>query len=374
MELTETVARSLASKKTDPVLLHSRQDHGTMVLTLKKKTEMKYIKVLILSFCTLLLLSNVTAGKTIPATLLLLLDGEISLTGTWNIYFTKTGSEEEGPFEFGVQQEGGSLTLCESDRIYSGSINNKNVSIDFGFAQFVGALLNEYLIQGTYPEGTWRMVKMSDTSTCTEIEPWDIESNGIPGFVSANHIELSKIEQISKFRSGIGHDYSDDFESCRSMKHYYLPFAALDWSQIKIYSPVNGTILKIEREGYPNSGMQVHIRSTEYPAFTFRIFHVNVHEYFSAGASVTAGQEIGTHISNITADDIAVGVTTPAGWMLVSFMSVMSDPLFQGYKDRGAQSKNDFIVSREARDSDTLNCIGETFGTSGTIENWINLL
>ena len=88
------------------------------------------------------------------------------------------------------------------------------------------------------------------------------------------------------------------------------------------------------------------------------------------GDSAVAGQEIGTHISNITTDDIAVGVSTPEGWKLVSFFSVMTDTLFQTYQNRGAQSRDDFIISKEARDSDPLNCTGETFGTPGTIENW----
>ena len=47
----------------------------------------------------------------------------------------------------------------------------------------------------------------------------DDDNVEIPQFVDVNYIELEKISKISKFRSGMGHDYSDDFESCRSMKH-----------------------------------------------------------------------------------------------------------------------------------------------------------
>ena len=53
---------------------------------------------------------------------------------------------------------------------------------------------------------------------------------------SSDHIELlyifelDKIDKISKFRSGIGHDYWDDFENCRSMKHYFFPYDTLDWA------------------------------------------------------------------------------------------------------------------------------------------------
>lgn len=308
---------------------------------------------------------------------LLLLDDQLlrgtSLTGTWNFYFTETGGEEEGPYEIGVDQEGNSLTLCDYDRLYNGIVNGNEVSFDAGWAQFVGTIQNNSLMQGTYSESTWRMEKQSDNSICSELTFWDVDANGIPKFVTSDHIELNKIEKISKFRSGEGHDYSDDFESCRSMKHYYVPNSQLDWSQIKIFSPIDGTVLRIELESFPNSGKQVWIRSTAYPAFVFRIFHVNVNEALSVGDSVVAGQQIGTHISNVTSDDIAVGVSTPNGWKLVSFFGVMTDTLFQTYQNRGVQSREDAIISKEARDSDPLNCTGETFGTSGSLQNWINL-
>ena len=169
------------------------------------------------------------------------------------------------------------MVLCDYDRLYDGTVNGNAVFIDVGWAQFVGTIESNSLMQGTYAEGTWRMVKVSDISFCSQLSFWDIDANGIPKFVTSDHIELDKIERISKFRSGEGHDYSDDFESCRSMKHYYSPDSqVVDWSQIKIFSPVDGTILKMEVEGLPNSGKQLHIRSTAYPAFTFRIFHVNV--------------------------------------------------------------------------------------------------
>src|SRR5258708_5244428 len=50
---------------------------------------------------------------------------------------------------------------------------------------------------------------------------FNVEAGGIPRIVEADYIDLSKIVSISKFRSAQGHDYCDDFESCRSMKHYF---------------------------------------------------------------------------------------------------------------------------------------------------------
>jgi hypothetical protein len=92
---------------------------------------------------------------------------------------------------------------------------------------------------------------------------------GIPK-VAANTFDLSTIAQVSLFRSGVGHDYHDDFETCRSMKHYFLPNATVDWSTIPIYSPVAGTIVRMRIEAL---GTQVLIRPAAFPAFVFILFH-----------------------------------------------------------------------------------------------------
>ena len=50
---------------------------------------------------------------------------------------------------------------------------------------------------------------------------WDIDNNGVPQFVNTNYMDIEKIYRFSRFRSSVGHDYSDAFEECRSMKHYF---------------------------------------------------------------------------------------------------------------------------------------------------------
>lgn len=200
-------------------------------------------------------------------------------------------------------------------------------------------------------------------------DTYDVDKNGIPKFAGVDYIELGKIDRISKFRSGIGHDYSDNFESCRSMKHYFDPKSDVDWSTIKIFSPVKGTVSNIHQEW--TGGTQVRIKSEEYPAFYFIIFHVNLTNPLNVGDVITAGQQLGTGEGS----DIAVEVNTPSGWKfkLVSYFDVMSDSVFQGYQARGLSSRSDAIISREARDADPLTCSGETFTNSGTLENWVTL-
>lgn len=199
---------------------------------------------------------------------------------------------------------------------------------------------------------------------------YDVDANGIPKFVGIDYIELDNIYSISKFRSGIGHDYSDDFESCRSMKHYFRPKGSVDWSIVQIFSPINGTVSRID-DGW--AGAQVRIQSEEYPAFFFIIFHVNLTNSLNVGEPVAAGQQLGTHIGSQTMSDIAVGVSTPGGWKLISYFNVMTDIIFENYQARGINSRNDAIISKEARDADPLTCDGEEFTDNGNLENWVIL-
>ena len=208
-------------------------------------------------------------------------------------------------------------------------------------------------------------------------DTYDVDKNGIPKFVRTDYIELSEIQKISRFRSAEGHSYSDDFEQCRSMKHYYCPLGGdpgqahtPSWATIDIHSPVGGTISRVFEEW---AGTQIQIKSAGYPAFYFIIFHVAVANTFTVGDVVAAGQLLGSHFGDQTMSDIAVGVATPGGWKLVSYFDVLTDSLFQSYQAAGVSSRDALIISREARDADPLTCSGETIIGSGSLENWIIL-
>ena len=127
-------------------------------------------------------------------------------------------------------------------------------------------------------------------------ETYDLNSNGTPRFVKSDFIELARIERISRFRSGVGHDYSDGFESCRSMKHYFQPSNTVNWASIQIRSPVAGTVSRLDQESLAGSGTQMRIKSRDFPAFYFILFHVRTNGLVSVGDSVSAGQLLGTHI------------------------------------------------------------------------------
>ena len=194
-------------------------------------------------------------------------------------------------------------------------------------------------------------------------------SNDVVQFVESDYIDLDKINWISKFRSGMGHDYSDDFESCSSMKHYYHPSVS-NWTEVGIYSPVDGTILDITyNEEFGD--VTVMIKSDAYPAYKFILFHLQLDPSITNGVSVTAGQNIGYHGSTNTMSDIAVRISTEDNGVpmqrLVSYFDVMTDGLFSNYVARGVSDRTDLIISYEDRTNDMLICSGQTFTTNNVI-------
>jgi len=149
-----------------------------------------------------------------------------------------------------------------------------------------------------------------------------------------------------------------------------MPCGGTDWSSVKIYSPVNGIVDRIFDEW---AGTQIQIKSDQYPNFIFIIFHLKLLSPLNVGDKVVAGKQIGTHIGSQTMSDIAVVQITNTGRKMISYFDLMTNSLFQNYQLRGLTSRNDLIISAEARNVDLLNYSGETFATSGTIENWVVL-
>jgi len=200
---------------------------------------------------------------------------------------------------------------------------------------------------------------------------WDIDKDGIPRFVGINYIELDKIYRISKFRSSIGHDYSDAFEDCRSMKHYFEPKSDLEWSAVKIYCPVKGKITRVDEEW---AGTKLEIESEDYPAFRFSIFHISKARDYKIDDAVSAGEQLGTHIGSQTMSDIAVIVNDPTRQgRMISYFETITEEVFETYENRGILSREELIISKEERDTNPLTCDGDTFTSQDPLESWIIL-
>lgn len=236
---------------------------------------------------------------------------------------------------------------------------------------------------GTGFEGSWEVagpnpVQGTITGTTTSWPTYDLDTLGVPKLVVAGCIDLLRIGRVSRFRSGEGHDYSDDFESCRSMKHYFDPKPGIHGFSIRLFSPVDGTIIGTTDEWETPSlwkGQVVGIRPDGWPAFDVVIFHLDPRRALPVGSTVSAGEELGTSekVSGTVAD-LAVGVHTPDGYRLVSLFDVMTDAVFRRYRECGATARSDFIVPRSERDVDPLSCVGEQFVDRGSLENWVDLL
>ncbi len=197
---------------------------------------------------------------------------------------------------------------------------------------------------------------------------YDIQANGIPKFVGTVYIDLHKVTQLSKFRSGAGHDYSDStqfgrdayknppdnvIEACASMKHYFIAPDAT----AQIYAPVTGRVTRLFSETI--GGNQIQITSDDQPAFTFIMFHVELNGPLAEGDSVTAGQNIGHHTGTQTWSDIAVFARTPRGNHLVSYFDTLTDEAFETFRARGVESREQLQLTRDYRRANPVfSCAG----------------
>lgn len=201
---------------------------------------------------------------------------------------------------------------------------------------------------------------------------YDLATLGPPQVLTANYIDLSKIERISRFRSAIGHSYTDGSETCRSMKHYFQPKLTVNWTGVEIFAPVTGTVWLLASDG--GMGFRVMLRPRDLAALQIALFHVNLDPGIVVNSWVQAGERIGTHASSRTMSDIAMSIGPKEGGTLISYFETMTDEVFAHYQARGVASRQAAIITKEERDNDPVPCVGEQqFTEHGTLPNWLNL-
>lgn len=231
--------------------------------------------------------------------------------------------------------------------------------------------LNQIIVLFIFSMALFNTSCSKDNEEQKPLDTWDIDKSGIPKFVEKDYIELDKIQRISKFRSAIGHDYSDAFEHCRSMKHYFEPKISVDWSSLKIFAPVTGSITRIDVEW---AGTKIELESEIYPAFRFSIFHINTIKQYKLGDKVLVGEQLGTHIGPQTMSDISVIVNDPTKQgRMISYFQVMNDAVFDLYLQHGLIKREDAIISKDVRDANPLICNGDAFISTDTLKNWVVL-
>jgi len=110
-----------------------------------------------------------------------------------------------------------------------------------------------------------------------------------PELVSADITDIAFIEEISKFRSGAGHDFSydatfpfgasDSTEPPSSMKHYFAPYSFYNGDQhtVPVYAPFAGEITRVTDES-ASAGFnkRVEIQSSANPEYLLVVFHIKL--------------------------------------------------------------------------------------------------
>ena len=197
----------------------------------------------------------------------------------------------------------------------------------------------------------------------------DIDPTKVPQFIQADFIDVTKVSNVSKFRSGVGHDASDSVEHCSSMRHY---FGFIDAPEIQAeegkdialekakflidtFSPVDGRVMGISGD-LAKHGQQINIKPDNYPSIQVRIDNLNVDPSIHALSKLKAGQKIGESRGMA---EITISYNFPFGNRYnLSYFTLMPDSLFAKYQKaaRWNITKDDFIITKEYRNVHPLEC------------------
>ena len=257
----------------------------------------------------------------------------------------------------------GDFTL-DYDVNISSDDSTMTAAIDVSIPELGSILINEY-------------------GTLDDCAAFDLDTQAVPQVVTADFTNVADyIEDISLFRSAAGHDYSDSFESCRSMKHYFSPKLEERLNDnVPVFAPFAGVVvtLNTEEAGFVDDGVtdqRVFIRSDNNPAVLVVLFHVDLlTDELVVGSEVTAGQQLGyaRMISGGSVHhdfDIGAQIYTLEGVRYASYFELLDASIFSNYSSFGL-SRSDFIITESARDADPLTCDGETFTSFGSLDSWV---
>lgn len=193
-------------------------------------------------------------------------------------------------------------------------------------------------------------------------------SNQDAGFIAHSHIDLHRIARISRFRSGVGHDFSDDRERCRSMKHYFEPRLDQDVTALEIRAPTAGRLVELAPEW---AGHRLRIQPEAAPELRVVIFHVRPEEGLAVGDRLRAGQRLGWHSGPETMSDLAVE-RLGEDYQLLSVFDLLT-PALRSELSALLIEPAELTISRSARDADPLQCEGDRFLDPPSPADWVRL-
>ena len=232
-----------------------------------------------------------------------------------------------------------------------------------------------------------------------------------PQLVEAHITNPDMIYELSKFRSGAGHDFSydpsfayageyfgatDSTEPDSSMKHYYVPYLAYKGDQltVPVFAPFDGTFTRVTEEVHPDDATKINKRieltSADDSDYIAVLFHLNLdHDYpqilndWPAALwpahqpddssyltdTVSAGDFLGYADMRISNDfDVAILYEVSAMekyW--ISLYDLMPNSLFESYQNRGA-SRAAMSFTKSERLADPV-----TWWGGRNDEDWLTL-
>jgi len=216
---------------------------------------------------------------------------------------------------------------------------------------------------------------------------FNFDATSAPNFVTADFIDVNNYGAVSKFRSGVGQDFSSGGETCRSMKHIFMPrnisgqitdatkfpTTISPDTSIAVYSPVTGTVSSVETE-QGKLGKEIYLKPDGQDGYTVRLFNIFPLDSTKPGAKVTAGDRIGS-VLPWQETSVAVQVVTLGGQQLISYFDVADNNVMANYMDQGAGGTEDLIITREYRDTHPLECEGSAFKEKDNLtgDHWLFL-
>ena len=232
-----------------------------------------------------------------------------------------------------------------------------------------------------------------------------------PELIESHVTDVAMLEEISKFRSGAGHDFSydpsfayggvyfgatDSTEPDSSMKHYLAPYAAHlgDQQTVPLYAPFDGMITRVTEEVNEDDpsivNKRVEITSADDPDYMLVVFHMDLDDDYPQilndwpaavwpahqpddASYVTDTLEAGDFIGYAdmrTGHDFDLAVlysvsATEKYW--VSYFDLMPDSLFAAYSARGA-SRSLLSISKTDRSASPV-----TWWGSRNDDDWLEL-
>ena len=258
-----------------------------------------------------------------------------------------------------------------------------------------------------------------------DLESWATKEIG--QFYTTSHIEVSTLEYVSKFRSRAGHDYSDSFEKCASLKHYFHP---LDFYEVSLSTPIyaasDGAVVWVQKltgsfadewktnyvevtgEQWPENieDYQIFQRPDAAPNVWIRYHHVmpvdaildeiavvetrammmDMARPKLPGYRVNAGDLIAYGLGEISIEQHLDGSGIPSpcisayerserGYLpgcsktqkFLSIFDHMTDEVFAEYKKLADVERSEFKVTKEELAMHPYTCVGEKFDNKGDI-------